>query len=50
MCACEAYDPFKDEMLGFSVDQTQAAEWLTAGENGLSVRAEAFNAFIERSK
>ncbi len=43
-----AYDPFKDETLSFRVDQTQAAEWLTAGENGLSVRVETFSAFVEQ--
>ena len=42
------YDPFKNEMLAFNVDQKLAAAWLTAGENGLSVRAEAFNEFVER--
>ena len=41
-----AYDPFKDEMLSFNVDVKEAAEWLTAGENGLSVRVDAFHNFI----
>ncbi|MCY3583475.1 MAG: L,D-transpeptidase family protein [Chloroflexi bacterium] len=42
-----AYDPFSDQMSAFSVTDVQAAEWLTAGVNGLSVREEAFRAFIE---
>ena len=42
-----AYDPFRDEDLTFTVDQRVTAEWLTAGENGLSVREEAFDDFIE---
>ena len=41
------YDPFKDEMISFTVDQKQAAEWLTAGENGLSVRGNAFREFVD---
>lgn len=41
------YDPFKDEIMSFSVNQQLAAEWLIAGENGLSVRADSFGAFIE---
>ena len=43
-----AYDPFRDETLAFAVDQKQAAEWITAGENGLSVRQTAFSEFVER--
>ena len=42
-----AYDPFKDETLSFSIDQKRAAEWITAGENGLSVRETAFREFVE---
>ena len=42
-----AYDPFKDQMLAFNVDEKLAAEWLTAGHNGLSVRVDAFHKFIE---
>ncbi len=42
-----AYDPFRDEMLAFSLDERQAAVWLTAGENGLSVRAGEFRKYIE---
>ena len=41
------YDPFKDQMLSFSVDKLQAAEWLAAGENGLSVRENAFRQFVD---
>ncbi len=41
------YDPFRDETISFSVNQQLAAEWLTAGENGLSVRADSFGEFIE---
>jgi LysM repeat protein len=41
------YDPFKDELISFTVDQKQAAEWLTAGENGLSVRENAFREFVD---
>ena len=43
----EGYDPFKDEMISFAVDQKQAAEWLTSGENGLSVRESAFRHFVD---
>ena len=43
----KGYDPFRDEMLPFSVNQQMAAEWLIAGENGLSVRPDAFGRFIE---
>ncbi len=42
-----SYDPFKDEMITLSADQQMAARWLTAGENGLSVREDAFSEFIE---
>ncbi len=41
------YDPFIDQMFSFSVTDVQAAEWLTAGENGLSVRDDAFREFID---
>ncbi len=41
-----AYDPFKNEMITYNVDQQLAAEWLIAGINGLAVRAEAFGEFI----
>ncbi len=41
------YDPFKDQLIAFQVSQKQAAEWLTAGENGLAVRQSAFRQFIE---
>lgn len=41
------YDPFKDQMISFSVNQQQVAEWLTAGENGLSVRENAFRDFVD---
>ncbi len=41
------YDPFKNKTLVFSVNDQLAAEWLTAGENGLSVRAEAFREYID---
>jgi len=41
------YDPFRDEMLEFTVDQMTAAEWLTAGENGLAVRQSAFREFVD---
>lgn len=41
------YDPFKDQMISFSVNQQQVAEWLTAGENGLSVRESAFRDFVD---
>lgn len=41
-----AYDPFKNEMIAFNVDQPLAAEWLIAGINGLAVREEAFARFI----
>lgn len=40
------YDPFKNEMITYSIDQQLAAEWLIAGINGLSVRAEPFGEFI----
>ncbi|MCY3864077.1 MAG: L,D-transpeptidase family protein [Chloroflexi bacterium] len=42
------YDPFKDHILSFAVDRLQVAEWLTAGENGLSVRENAFRQFVDR--
>lgn len=42
-----AYDPFTDQMLSFGVSQKLSAEWLTAGENGLSVRQDAFRQFID---
>ncbi len=42
-----AYDPFKDQMLEYRIDEKLAAEWLTAGQNGLSVRAESFHPFID---
>ncbi len=41
------YDPFKDQTIHFAVNQKQVAEWLTAGENGLSVRQNAFRQFID---
>ena len=41
------YDPFRDQMISFNVDQQQVAEWLTAGENGLSVRENAFRDFVD---
>ena len=41
------YDPFKDQMISFSVSQQQVAEWLTAGENGLSVRENTFRDFVD---
>ena len=41
------YDPFRDQMLSFAVDKLQAAEWLAAGENGLSVRESAFRHFVD---
>ena len=41
------YDPFRDQMISFSVNQQQVAEWLTAGENGLSVRESAFRDFVD---
>ena len=41
------YDPFKDQTLAFRVNDQLAAEWLTAGENGLSVREDAFREFID---
>ena len=43
----KGYDPFKDQLMSFSVNQQLAAEWLIAGENGLSVRADAFGQFID---
>lgn len=43
----KAYDPFRNEMMSFSVNQQTAAEWLIAGENGLSVRQEAFGQFVD---
>lgn len=43
----KGYDPFRNEMRSFSVNQQTAAEWLIAGENGLSVRAEAFGRFVD---
>ncbi len=43
----KGYDPFKDQMMSFSVNQQMAAEWLVAGENGLSVRAEEFANFVD---
>ena len=41
------YDPFMDHMILFAVNQKQAAEWLTSGENGLSVRGSAFRQFVD---
>lgn len=43
----KGYDPFRNEMMSFSVNQQMAAEWLVAGENGLSVRDEAFGRFVD---
>ena len=43
----KGYDPFRDQMLSFSVNQQMAAEWLIAGENGLSVRPDSFGRFVE---
>lgn len=42
-----AYDPFKDQILEFNVDEQLVAEWLTAGQNGLAVRVDTFHRFIE---
>lgn len=41
------YDPFRDQLVPFSIDQKQVAKWLTAGENGLSVRDNAFRDFVD---
>lgn len=41
------YDPFKDEIISFAIDHKQVAEWMSAGENGLSVRENAFYDFID---
>lgn len=41
------YDPFRDQLHSFAVDKLQAAEWLAAGENGLSVRESAFRQFVD---
>ena len=41
-----AYDPFKNDMVTYAIDQQLAAEWLIAGVNGLAVRAETFGEFI----
>ncbi|MCY3779121.1 MAG: peptidoglycan binding domain-containing protein [Chloroflexi bacterium] len=41
-----AYDPFKNDMIAYTIDQQLAAEWLIAGVNGLAVRAETFGEFI----
>ena len=43
----KGYDPFRDQMLSFSVNQQVAAEWLIAGENGLAVRADTFGQFVD---
>lgn len=43
----KGYDPFRDQVVSFSVNQQLAAEWLIAGENGLSVRPDSFGRFIE---
>jgi LysM repeat protein len=43
----KGYDPFRNEMMSFSVNQQTAAEWLISGENGLSVRQEAFGQFVD---
>ncbi len=43
----KGYDPFRDQMISFSVNQQLAAEWLIAGENGLSVRADSFGKFVD---
>lgn len=42
------HDPFVNQMISWQVDQKTAAEWLVAGENGVSVRKDAFGAFIKR--
>ena len=42
------YDPFLHQMISWQVDQSAAAEWLIAGENGLAVRQDAFSAYIQR--
>ncbi len=42
----QAYDPFKNDMNTYNIDQQLAAEWLIAGVNGLSVRVETFGEFI----
>ena len=41
-----AYDPFRNQMITFNIDQQEAAEWLIAGANGLAVRAETFGQFV----
>ena len=43
----KGYDPFRDQMMSFSVNQQLAAEWLIAGENGLAVRPDSFGQFVE---
>lgn len=43
----KGYDPFRNDMMSFSVNQQTAAEWLIAGVNGLSVRQEAFGQFVD---
>ena len=42
------FDPYVNQIITWQVDQKTAAEWLIAGENGVSVRTDAFSAFIER--
>ena len=44
----QAYDPFRNEMMHYTIDQQLAAEWLIAGVNGLAVRNETFGEFIAK--
>ena len=41
------HDPFVNQMISWQVDQKTAAEWLIAGENGVSVRRDTFGAIIK---
>lgn len=40
------YDPFRNEFLPWTTTPDEIARWLAAGENGLTLRQEAFDQFI----
>ncbi len=40
------YDPFKNETIPWSTTPAEMVRWLAAGENGLIIREEAFQTFV----
>lgn len=43
----QGYDPFSHETIEWKVDNATAAGWLATGTNGLTVREDAFTAYIQ---